>query len=370
MPGSGHGCLDLSVFFVFYCCFFSFFFKALFLSASPASRRLHFLVKSGTIQLQSPSAFISALWCSASVLNKVYYLLKLFAQRTCEPLEEGWFATKVGRQDLSKVWYWQVVFLSSKPSWAPCRDIVAMPKGARPISILGILTISILSLSMASERIVSNKRLLLCFFFCSVYLLSPSIVRWGWTTNSPRPWARTCEMWGSNGLKRRRRTLSLELAWKDVEANDTFYKKDWGNEAANPAISCQASWVGAMVWNCCMRSPWVSSPSTPPSRTIRKTCSKTRCDSPGKIGSLGFQTSDGRKTDSTHWCCKVIQNQGAWSPSLTTWSTRKKTCESERQMASTCLCSACQARLPQDAEDCGGEIWYHDCGSGMGMFKI
>jgi hypothetical protein len=44
-------------------------------------------------------------------------------------------------------------------------------------------------------------------------------------------------------------------AWKDVEADDTFYKKDWGNEAVNPAISCQASWVGAIVWNCCMRSP-------------------------------------------------------------------------------------------------------------------
>ena len=118
MPGSGHGCLDLSVFFFIFLLlfFFSFFFKALFLSASPAFRRLHFLVKSGTIQLQSPpSAFISALWCSASVLNKVYYLLKLFALRTCEPLEEGWFATKVGWQTCPRCGTGKLFFSPARP---------------------------------------------------------------------------------------------------------------------------------------------------------------------------------------------------------------------------------------------------------------
>ena len=34
-------------------------------------------------------------------------------------------------------------------------------------------------------------------------------------------------------------------------------------------------------------------------------------------------------------------------------------------MASTCLCTAFQAHLPQDGEDYCGEIWHPDCKSGM-----
>ena len=278
-----------------------------------------------------------------------------------------------GKADLSKVWYWQVVFLSSKASWAPCRDIVAMPKGARPISILGIRTISILSLSMASERIVSNKRLLLCFFFCSVYLMSPSIVRWGWTTNSPRPWARTCEMWGSNGLKRRRRKLSLELAMlgRTLKQTTPFTRKIGAMKRSILPYPAKPvgweQWCGIVV---CAR------PESLLLRRLRPEPSERRAPGPGairqvKLAPLASKHLMDRKlilhTDAAKSYKTKARGVLHWQR-----DPREKTCESERQiqMASTCLCSACQARLPQDAEDCGGEIWYHDCGSGMWVFKI
>ena len=214
---------------------------------------------------------------------------------------------------MSKVWYWQVVCSSTRQSRRHAETSLQcqrMPDLHQPAS-------SPSSLSTASERLVSNNRLLLCFFLLQ-RVSRVSIHRLlGVNHNFLETLSKNLRDVRKQWAEEKGRTLSLEGAMlgRTLQQMRQPLTRKIGAMKRSIVPSQLSGSNGVALLNAVALSLFSFGP---PSRTMRETCSRARCDSQSRMGIIGFQASEGQTSDPTHRCCKVIQNQGAWSPSLTT----------------------------------------------------